>query len=109
DPNLVSFAPWLQIFSLWLIFIVVNNLLGYHFLNGLNRSSAFRNMNLIYTCVTLTLMIVGCAFYSFKGCIVAVLAGEVLLAILLLHKVKMYRSNVSGMMMGVLRWFPQRL
>ncbi len=109
DPNLVEFAPWLQIFSVWLIFIVVNNLLGYHFLNGLNKSSAFRNMNLIYTFVTLILMVAGCAFFSFKGCIVAVLTGEVFLSILLILQVKTYRSNVSQAMMGALRRFPQRL
>src|SRR5690606_28569137 len=109
DPNLVEFAPWLRIFSICLIFIVVNNLLGYHFLNGLNKSSAFRNMNLIYTFVTLILMVAGCAFFSFKGCIVAVLTGEIFLAILLILQVKAHRSNVSEAMMGAFRRFPQRL
>ena len=105
DPQLVSFAPWLQLFSLWLIFIVINNLLGYHFLNGLNKSAVFRNMNLIYTFITLILMVFGCAFFSYKGCIIAVLTGELLLTIILIHKVRMYRSNVAEVMVGAWRRF----
>jgi PST family polysaccharide transporter len=84
DPHLEQYASWLQVFSVWLFFIIVNNLIGYHFLNGLNRSSVFRNTNIIYTAITLVLMIFGCALYSFRGCIVAVLLGEVLLTAMLL-------------------------
>lgn len=88
DPNLVAYAPWMKIFSVWLLFIILNNLIGYHFLNGLNKSAGFRNSNILYTFVTLCLMIGGCAFYSFKGCILAVLSGEIFLTALLVFRIK---------------------
>jgi len=88
NPKLVSYAFWLQVFSAWFFFIILNNLIGYHYLNGLNRSALFRNTNIIYTFITLILMVVGCAFYSFKGCILAVLSGEIILTLLLVFKIK---------------------
>lgn len=88
NPKLVSYAFWLQVFSVWFFFIILNNLIGYHYLNGLNRSALFRNTNIIYTFITLVLMLLGCAFYSFKGCILAVLSGEIILTLLLVVNIK---------------------
>lgn len=88
DPHLISYSRWLQVFSIWLFFIIVNNLIGYHYLNGLNKSSLFRNINIIYTIITLVLMIFGCAFYSFKGCVFAVLSGEIILSAMLVFKIR---------------------
>lgn len=88
NPALVNYAHWLQIFALWLFFIIINNLIGYHYMNGLNQSAAFRNINAIYTALTLVLMISGCYLYSFKGCIFAVLIGEILLTAMLLLRSK---------------------
>lgn len=88
DPTLVSYSIWLQIISVWLFFIIVNNLIGYHYLNGLNKSAAFRNTNILYTIVTLCLMVIGCAFFSYKGCILAVILGEIFLTAVLLFRIK---------------------
>jgi PST family polysaccharide transporter len=95
NPKLVIYSNWLKLFSFWFFFIVFNNLLGYHFLNGLNKSAIFRNINIIYTLITVTLMIVGCYLFSFKGCIVSVLLGEVLLTIMLLTKTRQILSNTK--------------
>jgi len=92
NPKLVSYSLWLKVFSVWFFFIILNNLIGYHYLNGLNRSAVFRNANIVYTVLTLCLMIVGCAFYSFKGCILAVLLGEVFLTISLVFKINGIKS-----------------
>lgn len=88
NPNLVIYSAWLQLFSVWLFFIILNNLIGYHFLNGLNKSSVFRNVNIIYTFITVSLMVLGCYLYSFKGCIVSVLFGEILLTLMLVYKTR---------------------
>jgi PST family polysaccharide transporter len=85
NPELVPFSGWLQLFSVWLFFIIANNLLGYHYMNGLNMSSVFRNINTVYTIVTVGLMLAGCYLYSFKGCIWAVLCGEIFLTAMLLY------------------------
>ncbi len=92
NPELAAYSNWLRLFSIWLFFIIVNNLLGYHYMNGLNVSSVFRNINLVYTAVTVALMVAGCYLYSFRGCITAVLAGEIFLTIML---VGWYRSKKS--------------
>ena len=89
NPTLIIYSNWLQLFSIWLFFIIVNNLIGYHFLNGLNKSSVFRNINIIYTIITVSLMIFGCYLYSFKGCIISVLFGEILLTSMLVYKMRM--------------------
>lgn len=89
NPTLIIYSKWLQLFSIWLFFIIVNNLIGYHFLNGLNKSSVFRNINIIYTIITVSLMIFGCYLYSFKGCIISVLFGEILLTSMLVYKMRM--------------------
>jgi hypothetical protein len=89
NPTLIIYSKWLQLFSIWLFFIIVNNLIGYHFLNGLNKSSVFRNINIIYTVITVSLMIFGCYLYSFKGCIISVLFGEILLTSMLVYKTRM--------------------
>lgn len=94
-PKLVIYSNWLKLFSFWFFFIVFNNLLGYHFLNGLNKSDVFRNINIVYTLITVTLMVVGCYLFSFKGCIVSVLFGEVLLAIMLLTKTRQILSTIK--------------
>ncbi len=94
-PKLVIYSNWLKLFSFWFFFIVFNNLLGYHFLNGLNKSAIFRNINIVYTIITIALMVVGCYLFSFKGCIVSVLFGEVLLTIMLLIKIKQILSNTK--------------
>lgn len=88
NPELVPYTAWLQVFSIWLLFIIINNLIGYHYLNGLNRSAVFRNVNTIYTVFTVALMFLGCYLYSFKGCIAAVLTGEILLTAMLIYKSK---------------------
>lgn len=88
NPTLVPYAMWLRLFSVWLFFIIVNNLIGYHYMNGLNRSGAFRNINTIYTAVTVLLMVIGCYAYSFRGCIIAVLIGEIILTAMLVHHTK---------------------
>ncbi len=88
NPKLISYAIWLQLYSVWFFFIILNNLIGYHYLNGLNRSTLFRNTNILYTIITLFLMIIGCAFYSFKGCILAALSGEIILTLMLAFKIK---------------------
>ena len=95
DPNLEPYAAWLRLLSLWLFFIVFNNLIGYHYLNGLDRSSAFRNVNIIYSVATLILMVAGCAFYSFKGCIMAVIAGEIALSLMLLYLIRHERQDFA--------------
>ena len=94
-PKLVIYSNWLKLFSFLFFFIVFNNLLGYHFLNGLNKSDVFRNINIVYTLITVTLMVVGCYLFSFKGCIVSVLFGEVLLAIMLLTKTRQILSTIK--------------
>lgn len=94
-PKLVIYSNWLKLFSFWFFFIIFNNLLGYHFLNGLNKSGIFRNINIVYTIITVALMIVGCSLFSFKGCIVSVIIGEVLLTIMLLIKTKSILSNTK--------------
>ena len=86
NHDLVFYYKWLQLFSVWLFFIVINNLIGYHYLNGLNKSSIFRNVNIIYTLITVSLMIFGSYYYSFKGCICAVLFGEIFLTGMLVYK-----------------------
>jgi len=88
NTDLVPYAFWLQVFSVWFFFIVLNNLIGYHYLNGLNKSSIFRNTNILYTVITVTLMLFGCAYYSFKGCILAVLFGEMMLTFMLLFLIR---------------------
>jgi PST family polysaccharide transporter len=95
NPKLVIYSNWLKLFSFWFFFIVFNNLLGYHFLNGLNKSNVFRNINIVYTIITVALMSLGCYLFSFKGCIVSVLFGEVLLAIMLLTKTRQILSNAK--------------
>lgn len=85
DPNLISYANWLRIFSIWLFFIILNNLIGYHFLNGLNRSSNFRNITILSAIITLVLIFLGCFFFSYKGCIIAVIAGEIILSFMLIY------------------------
>jgi polysaccharide transporter, PST family len=90
NPNLVSYANWLKVYSFWLVFIIINNLIGYHYMNGLNKSNIFRNINIIYTFTTISLMIFGCYFFSFKGCIIAVILGEMFLTTFLIFKM---RSN----------------
>jgi len=95
NPKLVIYSNWLKLFSFWFFFIVFNNLLGYHFLNGLNKSAIFRNINIVYTLITVALMVVGCYLFSFKGVIVSVLLGEVLLAIMLLIKTRQIVSNTK--------------
>jgi PST family polysaccharide transporter len=95
NPKLVIYSNWLKLFSFWFFFIVFNNLMGYHFLNGLNKSAIFRNINIVYTLITVALMVVGCYLFSFKGVIVSVLLGEVLLAIMLLIKTRQIVSNTK--------------
>lgn len=95
NPKLVIYSNWLKLFSFWFFFIVFNNLLGYHFLNGLNKSAIFRNINIVYTLITVALMVVGGYLFSFKGVIVSVLLGEVLLAIMLLIKTRQIVSNTK--------------
>lgn len=85
DPALASYSGWLKVFAIWLFFIIVNNLFGYHYMNGLNKSALFRNINIICTLITVLLMVVGCRFYSFRGCIFAVLFGEILLTTILVY------------------------
>jgi len=91
NPELTSYAMWLRIFSVWLLFIIINNLLGYHYMNGLNQSGIFRNANTIYTIITVALMFLGSFLYSFKGCIGAVLTGEILLTLMLVYKSKSHK------------------
>jgi PST family polysaccharide transporter len=98
DPSLVIYSGWLRLLSVWLFFIIINNLIGYHYLNGLNRSSDFRNVNIIYTIVTLLLMIAGCAMYSFRGCVVAVLVGEVILTLMLFCLVRHERVDFGNIL-----------
>ena len=88
NPHLIIYSKWLQLFSGWLFFIILNNLIGYHFLNGLNKSAIFRNINIIYTFITVSLMVLGCYLYSFKGCIISVLTGEILLTLMLVYKTR---------------------
>lgn len=88
NPHLIIYSKWLQLFSGWLFFIILNNLIGYHFLNGLNKSAIFRNINIIYTFITVSLMVLGCYLYSFKGCIISVLIGEILLTLMLVYKTR---------------------
>jgi PST family polysaccharide transporter len=88
NPHLIIYSKWLQLFSGWLFFIILNNLIGYHFLNGLNKSAVFRNINIIYTFITVSLMVLGCYLYSFKGCIISVLIGEILLTLMLVYKTR---------------------
>jgi len=95
DPELVVYSIWMQVFSLWLFFIILNNLIGYHFMNGLEKSSVFRNINIIYTAVTLVLMVSGCMFYSFRGCIVAVLSGEILLTGMLVLSIRNHSKDIA--------------
>lgn len=95
NPKLVIYSNWLKLFSFWFFFIVFNNLMGYHFLNGLNKSAIFRNINIVYTLITVALMVVGGYLFSFKGVIVSVLLGEVLLAIMLLIKTRQIVSNTK--------------
>jgi len=95
NPKLVIYSNWLKLFSFWFFFIVFNNLMGYHFLNGLNKSAIFRNINIVYTLITVALMVFGCYLFSFKGVIVSVLLGEVLLAIMLLIKTRQIVSNTK--------------
>ncbi len=87
NPNLEIYSSWLKVYSFWVFFIIINNLVGYHYMNGLNKSSIFRNINIIYTIFTVFLMIFGCYFYSFKGCIISVILGELFLTTLLIFKV----------------------
>jgi len=95
DQKLALYAKWLRLFSAWLFFIIINNLIGYHYMNGLNKSAVFRNINIIYMVITLILMIFGCAFYSFRGCIIAVLSGEVLLTLMLVFQLK-FNPSITG-------------
>lgn len=88
NPHLIIYSKWLQLFSGWLFFIILNNLIGYHFLNGLNKSAIFRNINIIYTFITVSLMVLGCYLYSFKVCIISVLTGEILLTLMLVYKTR---------------------
>lgn len=92
NKNLILFSQWLQLYSVWIIFIVINNLLGYHFLNGLNKSNVFRNINIIYTTFAVTIMVIGCYMYSFKGCIYSVLISELLLTLMLVYKIKQIKA-----------------
>lgn len=87
NPNLVEYENWLKVYSFWLFFIIINNLIGYHYMNGLNKSSVFRNINIVYTIFTVFLMTLGCYFYSYKGCIIAVITGEILLTSFLTFKI----------------------
>jgi PST family polysaccharide transporter len=99
DPQLVAYSNWLRVLSVWLFFIVINNLIGYHFMNGLNKSRLFRNINITYTIITVTLMITGCYLYSFKGCILAVVFGELLLTAMLVYNNRPYLAKnfiISG-------------
>lgn len=88
NPNLIAFSKWLQLYSIWLVFIIINNIIGYHYMNGLNKSSVFRNINLIYTIITVSLMVLGCYLYSYKGCVVSVLLGEIILTLMLVYKTR---------------------
>lgn len=87
NPNLVDYSSWLKVYSFWLFFIIINNLVGYHYMNGINKSSVFRNINIVYTIFTVFLMTLGCYFYSYKGCIIAVITGEILLTAFLTFKI----------------------
>lgn len=87
NPNLVDYSSWLKVYSFWLFFIIINNLVGYHYMNGINKSSVFRNINIVYTIFTVFLMTLGCYFYSYKGCIIAVITGEILLTTFLTFKI----------------------
>ncbi len=100
DPHLVQYAGWLRLFSVWIFFIIVNNLIGYHYLNGLNRSAVFRNINLVYTGITIVLMVLGCAFYSYQGCIVAVILGEMALAGMLLYRIRHEKGDFLTVVSG---------
>lgn len=95
NTDLVPYCNWLRLFSTWLFFIIMNNLIGYHYLNGLNKSSLFRNINIIYTIVTVALMILGSYLYSFKGCIFAVLFGEILLMTMLLYNTNSEKTIIT--------------
>ncbi len=86
DSKLVGYSIWMQLFSIWLFFIVLNNLIGYHYMNGVGKSGVFRNVSIIYSAITVTAMVVGCWLFSFKGCIIAVVSGEIFLTIMLLYK-----------------------
>ncbi len=86
NPDLVDYAGWMRLFLVWLFFIIVNNLIGYHYMNGRNQSGIFRNVNFIYTVITIGLMVFGCYFFSFRGCIIAVLTGEILLTGMLAYQ-----------------------